>query len=178
MTDVSRRGIALGQVAGAVLGVCGLRVGLALSPAGAVPPGVQLLAALYALAALAGGLMLLNRRPLGAWVSLPVQAAQLAAVTGPGGAFWFLAGPFLGLRAGGGGFRLELGVGGVAWATLLTGPCPWPPGAHFEVGGGLRPTDPDATVIALNALAFLATVRLVRHLAAGDADAEPVRPPA
>lgn len=176
MTDASRRGIGIGQVAGAVLGVFGLRFSALVSPAGALPSGVRFLAALYFLAALAGGIMLLSRRTMGAWISLLVQAAQVAAVTFPGGAFVFLAGPFFGLRAGGGGFRLELGVGGVAWATLLTGWVPWPPGAYFEFGAGLRPTDPDGMVVALNALAVFATIRLFRHLSVGETGAESVRP--
>lgn len=173
MTDASRKAIVLGQLAGAVLAAFGLRAGLVLP--GAIPRGAQLLTLAFAAVALLGALMLLTRRPLGAWLSLLVQVVQIVAVTGPGDTFWFLAGPVLGLRVGGGGVRLEMGVGGGAGATLLTGPYDGFPGAYFNLGAGLRPTDPAATMLFANAFALLAAISLSRHLVGSDEDAEPVQ---
>ena len=165
MTPESRRWIGLGQVIGAAVGIVGLRFTAFLVPSLA-PTAPLIVASVYFFAALMGGLLLVWGRPAGVPLSFGVQAAQVLSVTVGGNALHFLAGPFAGVWVGGSGLGVNVAGGGLAAASVLTGPVAWLPGAHLQFGLKYQTQDPAALTFGLNVLAVLACVQLWRAMGA------------
>jgi hypothetical protein len=156
-----RQVIGVSQVLGAAAGIVGLRFGAALIPA-SVATAPLVVASSYFLLALAAGLLLLWRRPLGVPLSLAVQAPQVLSVIVGGQGLHFLAGPFAGFAVGGTGLRLSLAGGGLAIATAFTGAPPWMPGTHLDFGIAYRTDNPEALTFGVNVFAILACAQLWR----------------